>query len=68
MGSLKVARIKPRMQPFENAVAAYRAGQFEVAFEAVSRSASPASLALAVRALVRLNRPADAQKQELLAR
>jgi hypothetical protein len=48
------------MQPFENAVAAYRAGQFEVAFEAVSRSASPASLALAVRALVRLNRPADA--------
>ena len=60
MGSPKVARLKPRIQPFENAVAAYRAGQFDVAFEAVSHSSSPASLSLALRALIRLNRPGDA--------
>ena len=60
MGTLRVARLKPRAQPFESAVAAFRGGRFAACLGALAHHSSSDAIALAARSLIRLNRLNDA--------
>jgi tetratricopeptide (TPR) repeat protein len=60
--SSKVARLKPRVQPFDEAIDAYRGGRFSACLGALAQHSSASAVALAARSLTRLGRYDDARQ------
>jgi tetratricopeptide (TPR) repeat protein len=58
--SAKIARLKPRVQSFETAIAAYRDGRFSACIGALAQHSSSGAVSLGARALIRLGRQAEA--------
>jgi tetratricopeptide (TPR) repeat protein len=60
--SSKVARLKPRVRPFDEAIDAYRDGRFSGCLGALAQHSSASAVALAARCLIRLGRYDDARQ------
>jgi len=63
MSASQVTYIRPRLEPFEAAISAYRAAEFTDCLRVLSTHSGPAATALRARALLRVGRPADALEE-----